>query len=56
MEAPKQMHYEILAKKIIEKLELRNMEGYYAKTKEDALHMICDKFLTKGVSVGWAVP
>lgn len=50
---PKAIHYERLAKQIIEKLNLRNMEGYYAATKEEALEMIKENFLTKGVSVGW---
>jgi len=49
----KTKHYEVIAGKIIEKLNLRNMEGYYAATKEDALKMIKEKFLTDGVSVGW---
>jgi hypothetical protein len=49
----KSKHYEILAGKIIEKLKLRNMDGYYAATKEDALALVKDKFLTKGVSVAW---
>lgn len=49
----KAKHYEVLAEKIIEKLNLRNMEGYYAKTKEEALQLVKDKFLTEGVSVCW---
>lgn len=53
MLASKARHYEIIAGKIIEKLKLRNMEGYYAATKEDALELIKEKFLTKGVSVAW---
>lgn len=52
LEAKKQ-HYEILAGKIIEKLSLRNMEGYYAATKEEALALVKEKFLVKGVSVAW---
>lgn len=50
---PKAMHYKIIAEKIIEKLNLRNMEGYYVATKEEALELIKEKFLTEGVSVGW---
>jgi hypothetical protein len=50
---PKAKHYEILAGKIIEKLKLRNMDGYYTATKEDALTLVKEKFLTKGVSVAW---
>ena len=49
----KKEHYKILAGKIIEKLNLRNMEGYYAATKEEALALVKDKFLTAGVSVAW---
>lgn len=46
-------HYKILADKIIDKLVLRNMEGYYAATKEEALELVKEKFLTGGVSVAW---
>ncbi len=49
----KAKHYEILAGKIIDKLTLRNMEGYYTATKEEALGLIKEKFLTEGVSVAW---
>lgn len=49
----KAKHYEILAGKIIDKLKLRNMDGYYAATKEEALAIVKEKFLTKGVSVAW---
>ena len=34
---PKEMYNEINAKKIIENLEKRNMQGFFVKTKEDAL-------------------
>ena len=47
----KAKYYKTLADKMIEKLTLRNMEGYYAATKEDALQLIKDKFLKEGVSV-----
>lgn len=49
----KAKYYKTLADKMIEKLTLRNMEGYYAATKEDALQLIKDKFLKEGVSVAW---
>lgn len=49
----KAKYYEILAGKIIDKLTLRNMEGYYTATKEDALQLIKEKFLIEGVSVAW---
>lgn len=49
----KASYYKILADKIIDKLVLRNMEGYYAVTKEEALQLIKEKFLTEGVSVAW---
>lgn len=49
----KAKHYEILAGKIIEKLKLRRMEGYYAATKEEALSLVKEKFLMDGVSVAW---
>lgn len=49
----KKKHYEILAGKIIERLSQRNMEGYYAATKEEALSLVKEKFLVKGVSVAW---
>lgn len=49
----KAKYYEILAGKIIDKLTLRNMEGYYAATKEEALQLIKERFLTEGVSVAW---
>lgn len=53
MQEAKKQHYEILAGKIIDKLQLRNMDGYYVPTKEDALAIVKEKFLTKGVSVAW---
>ena len=49
----KAAYYKILAEKIIEKLILRNMEGYYAATKEEALELVKEKFLTQGVSAAW---
>ena len=49
----KAAYYKILAEKIIKKLILRNMEGYYAATKEEALELVKEKFLTQGVSAAW---
>ena len=49
----KAAYYKIIAEKIIEKLILRNMEGYYAATKEEALELVKEKFLTQGVSAAW---
>lgn len=46
-------YYKILAGKMIEKLEQRNMEGFFAATKEEALSLVKEKFLTPGVSVAW---
>lgn len=53
MQEKKAEHYRILAEKMIEKLQMRGMEGYYAATKEDALRLVKENFLTKGVSVTW---
>lgn len=43
---------EMLAKTMIQNLENRNMEGYFAKTKEDALRIALD-LIPEGASVGW---
>lgn len=43
----------ILGEKIIKKLALRQMDGYYAETKEEALRLVSEKFLTPGKSVCW---
>ena len=40
-----------LAEKMIEKLKLRRMEGFYVETKEEALALVKEKFLTQGKSV-----
>lgn len=37
-----------LAEKMIEKLKLRRMEGFYVETKEEALALVKEKFLTQG--------
>lgn len=36
---------------IIKNLEKRNMEGYFAETKEEAVRLIMERFLTPGTSV-----
>lgn len=40
-----------LAATMIKNLEKRNMEGYFAETKEEAVKLIMDKFLTEGKTV-----
>lgn len=49
----KKKQNQILAEKIIRKLENRQMEGYYAETKEEALELLSQNFLKKGSSVGF---
>lgn len=39
------------AQTIIKNLEKRNMEGYFAETKEEAVKLIMERFLTSGRSV-----
>lgn len=41
-----------LAEKVIKGLESRNMEGYYAETKEEALK-IALALIPGGSSIGW---
>ncbi len=53
MQEMKKKVNQILAQKIIKKLELRQMEGYYAETKEEALALVKARFLTTGKSVCW---
>lgn len=43
---------QILAETMIKNLEKRNMEGYFAKTKEDALRIALE-LIPEGSSVGW---
>lgn len=43
---------EMLAEKVIKGLNSRNMEGYYAATKEEALKMALE-MMPEGSSVGW---
>lgn len=49
---PKQQAYENLADSMIEKFNLRGIEGYYCSTKEEAL-LMAERFLTPGCSVSW---
>ena len=51
MQEAKKMANRILAEKMIEKLKLRRMEGFYVETKEEALALVKEKFLTQGKSV-----
>lgn len=41
-----------LAQKVIKGLQSRNMEGYYAETKEEALKLAME-MIEKGASIGW---
>jgi len=41
-----------LAQKVIKGLQSRNMEGYYAETKEDALELALG-MIEKGATIGW---
>ena len=54
--SPKKQYYKNLAGSIIEKLNLRGMEGYYCNEKAEALSM-AKQFLTPGcfVSFGGSV-
>ena len=51
MQEAKKMANRILAEKMIEKLKLRRMEGFYVETKEEALALVKENFLTQGKSV-----
>ena len=53
MQEAKRKVNRILAEKMIQKLKLRQMERYYAETKEEALALVKEKFLTAGKSVCW---
>lgn len=53
MQEAKRKVNRILAEKMMKKLELRQMEGYYVDTKEEALALVKEKFLTEGKSVCW---
>ena len=52
MNPAKQGYYENLADTLIEKFNMRGIEGYYCATKEDALKTAL-RFLTPGCSVSW---
>jgi L-lactate utilization protein LutB len=39
---PKQYYNALLARKVLEEFEKRNMEGYYCETKEDALQKVLE--------------
>lgn len=39
---PKEYYNDLLAKKVMEELKKRNMEGFYCKTKEDALKKVLE--------------
>lgn len=47
-----QMHQEILAKTVIKNLEKRHMQGYYCKTKEEAVKL-ASSLIGEGSSVSW---
>ncbi|MEG1459187.1 MAG: lactate utilization protein [Acetivibrio sp.] len=49
---PKLQAYENLADTMIEKFNLRGIEGYYCTTKEEA-RAVAERFLTPGCSVSW---
>ena len=52
MSTPKQQYYENLADSLIDKFNLRGIEGYYCESKEEAL-FTAKRFLTPGCSVSW---
>lgn len=49
---PKKQAYENLADSMIEKFNVRGIEGYYCSTKEEAL-LMAQRFLTPGCVVSW---
>lgn len=49
---PKKQYYENVADSIIEKFNLRGIEGYYCENAEEALTM-AKRFLTPGCSISW---
>ncbi len=49
---PKKQNYENLADSLIEKFNLRGIEGYYCDNKEEALTM-AKRFLTPDCSISW---
>ena len=48
MQEAKKTANRMLAEKMIEKLKLRRMEGFSVETKEEALALVKEKFLTQG--------
>lgn len=52
MTSPKKQNYENLADTLIEKFNLRGIEGYYCDNSEEALAM-AKRFLTPGCTVSW---
>lgn len=48
----KKLYYENLADSLIEKFNLRGIEGYYCDTKDEALQM-AKRFLTPGCSISY---
>jgi len=52
MATPVEMRNELLAKKVIENLKRRRMEGYFCKTKEEAMAKALE-LIPEGSSVSW---
>lgn len=52
MPTPKQQYYENLADTLIDKFNLRGIEGYYCESRDEAL-VTAKRFLTPGCSVSW---
>lgn len=50
--SPKKQYYENVADSLIEKFNLRGIEGYYCDNSEEALSM-AKRFLTPGCSISW---
>jgi len=49
---PKECYYALLAQKVIENFEKRNIEGFYCKTKEEALKKVLE-MIPKDSLVSW---
>ncbi len=49
---PKKLYYENLADSLIEKFNLRGIEGYYCDNTDEAL-LMARRFLTPGCSISW---
>ena len=52
MATPVEMRNELLAKKVIENLKRRRMEGYFCKTKEEAMAKAIE-LIPEGSSISW---